>query len=639
MRRFREDLPQNARHMSNTSSANPKSSADSRDSGATTGADEPLGASSAWAELKRIAPLFRRYRKSYIWGALALVSAVIMRISVPYLLGNTVDRLRNAAASLEKSELLELVVRGALAIVAVALLGAVLRTSSRILVLGTSRRAVHDLRNQVIAHLVRLSPSYYARQQVGGLMSRCVNDVQFVQSLLGPVFLYLAETTALYVVCLTFMAGIDMRLTGIALLPFPFFLWRARALASQIQVRSRDAQQALSEVSSKVEESLSGGMVIRSLALEEFDFQRFADRGKDYRDLNLKVTYTRARLGGLMTLLAALSTFVVLAVGGPMVVRAEITPGDFIAMVFYLYLLAAPTAVLGFVISSLQRGAAALQRVGELMDTEATLTAPAKPQRVNLPRGQISVRDLTIELENEQGESRTILDQVSFTVPAGSTLGIVGQTGSGKSILLQALARQLEVLAGHISIDGLDVCDLDPVELRAEIGYVPQESFLFSATLAENIALGKPEASLEQIEQAVAASRLSKDVDQLPDGYQTVVGERGLNLSGGQRQRAALARALLMEPRILLMDDPFSAVDSHTTDEILAGLIPFMQNRTCVLVAHRVATVAKADRILVLHEGKVAESGTHQQLLQAQGLYSALYQRQQERESLNQELS
>jgi ATP-binding cassette, subfamily B, multidrug efflux pump len=624
--------------LSTTLSASPDSGADSRATEASAQPQQAPNPGKGLGELKRINPLFRRYKKSYLWGALALICAVIMRISVPFLLGQTVDRLRHASADLDVADLASLVLRGALAIVGVALVGAVLRTTSRILVLGTSRRAVHDLRNQVIAHLVRLSPSYYARQQIGGLMSRCVNDVQFVQSLLGPVFLYLAETTALYLVCLAFMANIDLRLTAIALLPFPFFLWRARKLASQIQIRSRDAQQALSEVSAKVEESLSGGMVIRGLALEEFDFDRFTDRGKNYRDLNLKVTYTRARLGGLMTLLAALSTFVVLAVGGPMVIRAEITAGDFVAMVFYLHLLAAPTAVLGFVISSLQRGAAALQRIGELMDTDATLTSPEHPQKLDLPHGEIEVRDLTVELKNQKGEIRTILDRVSFTVPAGSTLGIVGHTGSGKSILLQALARQLEVAPGEIRFDGLDVCQLDPAELRAEIGYVPQEAFLFSATLAENIALGRPDASQEQIEQAVAASRLAKDVDQLPDGYQTVVGERGLNLSGGQRQRAALARALLMEPRILLMDDPFSAVDSHTTDEILTGLRPFLQGRTSVLVAHRVATVQKADCILVLHEGQVAESGTHEQLLTAQGRYAALYQRQQERESLNQEL-
>ncbi len=590
-------------------------------------------------------PYARRLRGLYALGAVLVVSAVVLRLLLPTLLGDAIDTLRARLEGGDPGAAQHLVVV-AVAMVAAAAVGAVVRTGSRLCILGNSRKVVHDLRTDLFDHLLRLSPSFYVRHRTGHVMSRCVNDVQNVQGLTGPVFLYLVETGVLYAVGLTFMLATDPWLTLLGVAPFPFFLWFARRIAARIQVLSRTSQEQLGEVSAKLDESLSGQRVVRGLALEERDRAAFEAEAQRYRGTMLELAAARSWLQPTMLFLAALSTLVALAFGGPRVVAGELTVGELVSFVFYLGIVAGPTGTLGFVMSSLQRGAAALDRLVELLDMPVTIRDAEQVRSGALRDGRIEVRDLTIEfpdlreqphlsgsLPEEIGEgaggARRVLDHVSFEVAPGKTLGVVGPTGSGKTTLLRALTRMVEVPRDTVFLDGVDVNDLPLRELRRAVGVVPQESFLFSRSLEENIAFGRPGSSRDAVKSALATARLERDMAQLPDGLATMVGERGVQLSGGQRQRTALARVVLLEPTLLLLDDTLSAVDTHTAAEILGAIEPLMRGRTTVIVAHRVATVSRADQILVLDEGRVVERGNHAALLAREGLYASLWQKQQ----------
>ena len=602
-------------------------------------------------------PYLHRYAPAYVLGAVCVLGSVALKLLIPEFLGGAIDDLRGLQE--ERSlvwtpEVARLVARGAISIFVAAVAVAVVRSASRLAILGTCRRVAHDLRNVLFDHLLRLSPSFYVRNPTGQVMSRCVNDMQNVQGLMGPVILYLAETLILFVIGLAMMLRIDPVLTAVGVAPFPVFLVVARRLAVRIQTRSREAQNSLARISAKVDESLSGQMVIKTMSLEGFDRERFHGHCREYRALNLGITRDRAVLIPLMMALTSLSTIVVLGLGGPKVAAGSMSLGDLVAMMLYLQMLAGPTRTLGFVISSLRRGASALERIAEILETEVTLVDPpaGSEQAIAGDQSGVEVRiegldvvhlpaaeqphlsgSLPDRSPSEEGADveRRVLQGVNLRVAPGATLGVVGHTGAGKTTLVRALSRQLEVEPGTIFVGGADVTRVPLRELRSVIGCVPQDAFLFSASLAENVSLGRPEAGRDEVLAALAAARLEGDLDQLPDGIDTVVGERGVTLSGGQRQRTALARVLLLDPRLLILDDTLSAVDTETADAILGDLRAFAAQRTTILVAHRLATVQHADEIVVLDEGCIVERGSHARLLELGGRYAALWNSQQRR--------
>jgi ATP-binding cassette subfamily B protein len=581
--------------------------------------------------LSVLLPWFRRYRWTYAAGGVALVAAIVLRLWIPTRLGSAIDELRTSLGG-DGSDAASLATSAALAIAIAAIVGALVRTASRLTILGASRLVTHDMRQDLYARTTELPPSFFLRFSSGQLLSRQLNDLGNVQAIAGPVLLYIAETILLFGIAIVFMVGIDPLMTLVTLVPFPLFVWKSRSLARVIQEGSRQASDTLGHISEKLGENLSGIQVVKSLGLEPFEEQRFAKRIDDYRRIQLDVARARASLLPLMGALGGVTLALALFFAIPALRAGTVEVGELAAFFIYLQLLAAPTATLGFVISSLQRGAAAMDRIGEVLNEPPGFPPHPATRPVVAVEGRIEVRDLSVKgSEAVPGAPRReLLSHVSFELPAGATLGVVGRTGAGKTTLARVLARLEEIEPGHYFIDGAPVEELDLASTRKRIGYVPQDAFLFSDTLWNNLTYGAPDAPRERVLEAVRIARLDQDLDQLPDGLETMVGERGVALSGGQRQRVALARAIAKQPSILILDDTLSAVDTDTAASITAGLQRVLGTCTTIVIAHRLSALRHADSVLVLEDGRVAERGTHDELLARGGLYATLWRSQEE---------
>ena len=555
------------------------------------------------------------YWKRLLVGVVALLASNGLVVTIPWFLGETINALRGPDAATAVPPL-------AIAIVILAATQALVRILSRIAVFNAARMAEYDLRADAFSHLLKLDPGYYRKNRTGDVMSRLTNDVQTVRALWGPGVLNIVNTAVAFTSALILMIHLDSVLTLWALAPFPCIILFGRMFGRKIYKASRAVQKQLGALSSSIQQDLSGIAVIKSFTLEDNRTEHFRGESDQLLHDNMAVVWIRGLLMPILGGLASLGTVIVIWVGGTAVVEGRMNLGQLVQFNAYLAYLVWPTMALGWMISLIQRGIASWNRIQHILGTEPSVQSGDQP--VSEPQiGQIEFRDLTVEMDGHR-----ILDRISLTVPAGKVTAIVGRTGSGKTTLVETIPRFVEVPPGSVLLDGMDITQVPLQQLRSAISYAPQDSFLFSTTIEDNIGFGSDHPDTQTLQNAAEAAGLTADLASFPKGWDTIIGERGITLSGGQRQRVALARALASGNRVVILDDSLSSVDAETERTILNHIDDVVGDRTVILISHRIAAVKRADQIAVLDEGRLVETGTHEQLLAKNGLYAELYQTQ-----------
>jgi ATP-binding cassette, subfamily B, multidrug efflux pump len=576
--------------------------------------------------------LIRRYlrphRRTVLLGVGALVVVNLFSVALPLLVRGVIDDLQDGFAVSD-------VLRQAALIITLATLMGAVRLWSRMLVFGVGRQVEADLKQRIFEHMLRQEPGWVQTTGSGEVISRATSDVENVRRLLGFAVLSLTNTALAYALTLPAMLAIDPWLSLAAVGLYPLMLVTVRLFGGRMMRQQRQQQQSLAKLSDLIQEDLSGISAIKIYGQETTERQAFAERNRAYRDDALQLARTRSTLFPLLEGISSVSLLLLLALGSGQLESGRLSIGDLVALILYVERLVFPTALLGFTLNTFQTGQVSLERVEELLQRRPAIQSPAQPQtsprRSSGSGAAVEARNLTVRYA---GSEREALHAVSFRLAPGELVAVVGPVGCGKTTLARALGRMVEVPEGQLFLEGADVTALALADLRRQVALVPQEGYLFTASLADNLRYGDPEAGQETVERAAIQARLEGDIRGFPDGYRTLVGERGITLSGGQRQRTALGRALLMEAPLLVLDDALASVDNNTAAEILAS-VRRQNDRTVLMISHQLSAAAACDRILVLEDGRLVQQGHHRDLVGQSGTYRRLWEREQAEQQLS----
>jgi len=569
--------------------------------------------------LKTLKKYFIRYKTKIFWGILFILISNAFSTYIPIV-------IKDAINDLNHSLIQQTLIKYGLLIAGSSLVAGVFRFLIRQTIIVVSREIEFDLRQDFWAHIQRLPIRYFQNNSTGNIMAHATNDINAVRMFIGPAVMYTIDTGIRFIIVLWIMLSIDVSVTLYSLLPLPFLSFMIYLISKKVHARFTAIQEKFSELTTKAQENYSGMRVIKSYVREESEIDQFAMLSKEYLHRNMKLAKIQALFQPILFLITGLSIIIVIWVGGLEVINKKLMLGDITALIIYLGMLIWPIIAFGWVISIIQQAEASMKRLNNILAEpyEIVETAETDYSLKDL-RGKISFKNVSFRYKEHLPK---VLDNINLEIPIGTTLAIMGLTGAGKTTLINLLPRLYDVTDGEIFLDDKPINTIPLATLRRQIGLVQQETFLFSDSIAKNLCYGLKEDNLEKMMEASRIAQFDKDVKDFPDGYETIIGERGITLSGGQKQRATIARSLVIDPKILILDDSFSAVDTHTEEEILKNLKTFMKERTSIIISHRISTVKDADKIVVLDKGTIAEEGTHDELLALNKLYADIYYKQ-----------